>query len=156
MQITIKQLLSLETRSVESFAETNYIEFEPFSEMGFDFFYEISYQTYKLSDEYKNRLRVEDKTFDQCNDCRSRDTKIFYFDDKPFMMYQYVGEGYYQNMKVFNNIIFKNFLNASINEYEHNILNTGYEIINDGTPIELNLYGGVGEIVDNRLWCKLI
>jgi hypothetical protein len=97
-KMKLQDILKLE--SSNSHSSSNYIDLEVFINE-----YEniVDWETWhSLSDEFKSRLKQEDKMHDYCNDGRSRWVIVLSLDGIPFFLYQYIGKGYCENLKVLN------------------------------------------------------
>lgn len=91
LKIKIKDLLNLTPNTIEKW----------YGQEVFEYIYIDDFFNYTTnSTEMMDRLFVYDYILDKCNDCRSRTLEILFLDEKPILVYQYIGKGRYENIHI--------------------------------------------------------
>lgn len=134
--ITINELIKMEPRSHDIASEEgSYISFGVLSEV-FETAPEYADNS-NLSEEMEQRVEHKDFMLDWCNDGRSRTLEVIFVDKKPVIIWQYIGKGYIENVKVIDKDLLEELrLDIMRNEEEtaeYIGLDEEYEVMNYNT-----------------------
>lgn len=149
MKLSIENILTLTPSEDNTTSWSDWIDLESINSICSD----INSNTWsELPEEFRKRIKQEDKMFDYCNDGRSRSVNIIYLDNIPFYLYQYIGKGYYDNYHVLDKNKFKEFIVECLLS---KLLNIGIDESPLSTEVDINSYGSHKCFIeDNKLISK--
>ncbi|MEJ1517820.1 hypothetical protein ACWKTZ_26570 [Bacillus cereus] len=109
MQLTIDEILNLKV--IEE-----YDYYMPFDE--FEIFEPLNgINVSKIEMETNTNLKEKSYVLDLCNDGRARQLNVIFYQNQPFVVYQYTGNGNVVNEAIINEDVYKEFIHDYISEF---------------------------------------